>query len=820
MAVESSVRLRVDGKSAERELNRVNKAAQLLQGTVGKVTAALAGVGAVGGFLRGMQEAETAAAAVETLGVNSKRLKKELEGVGAALKGQISGTTLLAASYDVASAGFNNAASAANVLKASALGAKGGMSDLNTVANATTSVLNAYGMSSNEAAKLVDGFIQTQNDGKIIVAQYAAQIGRVAPTAAAAGVSIDELNAAISAVTATGVPVESTFAGIRQVIAGVIKPTAEATKKAKELGIEFSTAAIKQKGFAAFLQDVIDKTGGSEAEISQLFSSVEALTAIMPLVNDRLKKFNTSLENQQNSAGVAQDAFNKMTDTVSGQTQALANNLSNLSRVFDKVFGPGLKDLLTEVNAQIFAFTRFIKGIDPEAIKAAVSMAGFAAKIFLANKAFLLLQKTAAFTFAKRIIPLLLSTKAKLVATKIATASLATSMRLLKTAIPFGFILLGLDLIISKLVKASGAQRDLNNVLEFGTEKQLEQALATQTATRATLENTIETLRNKAAKAAEGETGFQLISGADEFAGEIADLERKLANANQEIVNISMRLMELSTDRRKTAAETKADADALLKQLQDAGQDAGGTSADERDKQLKTLNDRIEATRREAILATDITEKQRAELETLFAKQDLKKQFPDLTEQELAPMIKVLDTSLAIELSALGRADKEKKVIEVLTEQDKMFQRIGQTISTGIVDALVGAKSATEALNDVLSNTARQLLQLGVNTLLGAAFPGTQLFSALPRFANGGKPPVGRPSIVGERGPELFVPSRAGTIVPNHAMGGANVTVNVDASGSSVQGNGPNASQLGKAIGAAVQAELIKQKRPGGLLTR
>ena len=90
----------------------------------------------------------------------------------------------------------------------------------------------------------------------------------------------------------------------------------------------------------------------------------------------------------------------------------------------------------------------------------------------------------------------------------------------------------------------------------------------------------------------------------------------------------------------------------------------------------------------------------------------------------------------------------------------------------------------------------------------------------IPGFANGGNPPVGRPSIVGERGPELFVPRTAGTIVPNHAMGGANVTVNVDASGSSVQGDGSSAQQLGKAIGAAVQAELIKQKRPGGLLTR
>jgi lambda family phage tail tape measure protein len=39
-------------------------------------------------------------------------------------------------------------------------------------------------------------------------------------------------------------------------------------------------------------------------------------------------------------------------------------------------------------------------------------------------------------------------------------------------------------------------------------------------------------------------------------------------------------------------------------------------------------------------------------------------------------------------------------------------------------------------------------------------------------FANGGMPPVGKPSVVGERGPELFVPKSAGTIIPNHQMGG------------------------------------------------
>jgi hypothetical protein len=61
------------------------------------------------------------------------------------------------------------------------------------------------------------------------------------------------------------------------------------------------------------------------------------------------------------------------------------------------------------------------------------------------------------------------------------------------------------------------------------------------------------------------------------------------------------------------------------------------------------------------------------------------------------------------------------------------------------------------------------------------------------------------------------MPGRSGSIIPNNALGG-NITVNVDATGTNVQGDGPNANKLGEALGAAVRAELLRQKRPGGLL--
>ena len=177
-------------------------------------------------------------------------------------------------------------------------------------------------------------------------------------------------------------------------------------------------------------------------------------------------------------------------------------------------------------------------------------------------------------------------------------------------------------------------------------------------------------------------------------------------------------------------------------------------------------------------------------------------------------------------------------------ELQGVYKQIGQTIETGVVEAISAAVDKTKTLGEVASNVLRQianqLLRMGVNQLMGAIFnpfdalmkPGgpyegsAQLPPLTPpppvsgKKALGGAVGAGRPYMVGERGPELFVPGAQGNIVPNNAMGSTSVVVNVDASGTEVQGNQGNADQLGRLIGSAVQAELIKQKRPGGLLTR
>ena len=170
--------------------------------------------------------------------------------------------------------------------------------------------------------------------------------------------------------------------------------------------------------------------------------------------------------------------------------------------------------------------------------------------------------------------------------------------------------------------------------------------------------------------------------------------------------------------------------------------------------------------------------------------------------------------------------NKIKKIKDSTDGVSDAFKQIGESIaqgvSTALTDAILQARTLGEAAKGILNMIARQFLQLGINTLLFNVFGGsTGLFKNLPTFANGGKPPVGRPSIVGERGPELFVPSSAGTIIPNHSLGGGvtnNIVVNVDASGSNVEGDERQSRELGLVISNAIQAQLIQEKRPGGLL--
>jgi hypothetical protein len=217
------------------------------------------------------------------------------------------------------------------------------------------------------------------------------------------------------------------------------------------------------------------------------------------------------------------------------------------------------------------------------------------------------------------------------------------------------------------------------------------------------------------------------------------------------------------------------------------------------------------------------------------------------------------DITLGPSTGLAAEIEKVKQELETLldpiTQVSTAAEGIGAAFSDSFKGVISGTMTAQEALANFFQNVADQFLDMAAQMIakwiqlailnsvlklfptdpaIGAAagggftLPGGEGFTAAflqgagvtPR-AKGGPVTGGMPYMVGERGPELFVPGRSGSIVPNNQLGGGDnvsVVVNVDAKGTNVQGNDQQGNQLGRAISAAVQAELVKQKRPGGLL--
>ena len=162
--------------------------------------------------------------------------------------------------------------------------------------------------------------------------------------------------------------------------------------------------------------------------------------------------------------------------------------------------------------------------------------------------------------------------------------------------------------------------------------------------------------------------------------------------------------------------------------------------------------------------------------------------------------------------------ERQVRLKRELQKLNALYAGIASTIETGLVDAIEGAINGTKTLGDVarsvFSEIQRSLIRFGVNAFL-SGLPGIGGFFR----ANGGPVSAGKSYMVGERGPEMFVPNTGGRIIPNSDMGGStNVVVNVDASGSSVEGDEERGKELGQMLSAAIQSELINQRRPGGLL--
>ena len=189
-----------------------------------------------------------------------------------------------------------------------------------------------------------------------------------------------------------------------------------------------------------------------------------------------------------------------------------------------------------------------------------------------------------------------------------------------------------------------------------------------------------------------------------------------------------------------------------------------------------------------------------------------------LLEQEIQKLIKEGGEANEEAIrAAVKKRETLKEQVDAAKELKGVFQELGTEIKDSMVDGLKAAIKGTQSLGEAVNGILNRIQDKLIDIALSMAFKSFNL----PFMANGGPVSRGRSYVVGEKGPEVFTPNRSGAIIPNDQLGGGggvNISVNVDASGSSVEGDGDQAKQLGNMLASAIQTELVRQKRPGGLL--
>ena len=173
------------------------------------------------------------------------------------------------------------------------------------------------------------------------------------------------------------------------------------------------------------------------------------------------------------------------------------------------------------------------------------------------------------------------------------------------------------------------------------------------------------------------------------------------------------------------------------------------------------------------------------------------------------------------EIEKLSRATRV--VLDVSKELKTSFAESFKGIVKGTMTVTDAFRNMLNRIGDYFLDLAAQVFAAGIQKSFLGLFQNMfniQMPAINGAMADGGRVRGGGTYLVGERGAELFTPGVSGTITPNESLGGStNIVVNVDASGSSVEGDEQQGRELGRMISVAIQSELIKQKRPGGLLT-
>ncbi len=235
---------------------------------------------------------------------------------------------LTAGFYDLVSAGVP-AEKAIAVLRTSAILATGALGTTAEAVDLMTSALNAYELGADKATYVSDVFAQAVADGKVTVAELGGSISQIAPLAASAGISLEEVAAAAAVMTAKGAPVAEAFTSMRQAISALLTPNETLNEIQTKTGQTWAELAA-EKGLSVALEELREQTNGNDEAFAKALGSTQAYQFALASTGENAADFAGELEKittEAGNGGVALSQYEEVMKSASAQGRRLTAEL-------------------------------------------------------------------------------------------------------------------------------------------------------------------------------------------------------------------------------------------------------------------------------------------------------------------------------------------------------------------------------------------------------------------------------------------------------------------------------------------------------------
>lgn len=215
--------------------------------------------------------------------------------------------------------------------------------------NLLTAAMNSYGYKQEQVDRIAASFFKTIDLGRVRANEMANTIGRVLPTAARLGVSLEEVEAAIATLTISGIKYNEAFTLIQNVLLKLLKPSEEMTKTFKNWGVASGEASLAAFGLGGTLKKLEEAAGGSDSELAAMFVNIRAIRGALGLTGAAFDTYQINLDKITKSTVEYNNAFQLVEQTPG---KHLSDEVQRLKNVFVVDFGTQVvKELVTVTDA-------------------------------------------------------------------------------------------------------------------------------------------------------------------------------------------------------------------------------------------------------------------------------------------------------------------------------------------------------------------------------------------------------------------------------------------------------------------------------------